>query len=302
MPMKTRVSGLLLLAAGLLAGAAHAQAAVDRAALVRLGASVMKIEVLQSPRGYGLGSGVVVAADKVVTNCHVTRNAQEIHVLRGEVRWRVDAQAIDLEHDLCVLRAPGMKGSPVELGQAGQLKVGQTVTALGYTGGIGIQLSPGEVVALYKLDGSRVVQTTNWFSSGASGGGLFDADQRLVGILTFRLRGGATHYFSGPVEWLQPLLSSADAFVPVAMLDSASRAYWERPLEQQPDFLQAAVFEQQKRWPELEALASAWASSDTTDPHPWNLLALALAALDRLPESRRATQRATELQRATESP
>jgi hypothetical protein len=34
------------------------------------------------------------------------------------------------------------------------------------------------------------------FTSGASGGGLFDADKRLVGILMFRMRGAGAQYFS----------------------------------------------------------------------------------------------------------
>ena len=57
---------LLWLLGGLLATASHAEA--DRAAFVRLGGSVLKIEVIRVQGGYSLGSGVIVGAHKVVTN------------------------------------------------------------------------------------------------------------------------------------------------------------------------------------------------------------------------------------------
>lgn len=298
--LRLRRACLLALPFALQVAAGDAGAAIDRAAFVQLGASVVKVEVLRVQGGYGLGSGVVVAADKVVTNCHVTRDASEVNVLRGDVRWRVEAQASDVEHDLCVLRVPGIKGAAaVTLGDTGGLKPGQPVTALGFTGGIGIQNSEGDVVALHRLDGSRVVQSSNWFSSGASGGGLFDSQLRLIGILTFRLRGGAAHYFAAPVEWLQPLLAASAAYRPVMPLAGAGTAYWEKPADQQPNFLKAAVLEQQKRWDELENLAFNWTRSDATDPQPWYLHGLALDGMHRLAESQRALEQSLALEPAS---
>ncbi|HJV72097.1 tetratricopeptide repeat-containing serine protease family protein [Ideonella sp.] len=278
-----------------LAAAAPCSAAIAPSAFVQLGASVLRIEVLQSRGGYGLGSGVVVAPDKVVTNCHVTRDAREVHVLRGAARWLADAQASDVEHDLCVLRVPTMTASTVRLGRSGGLSIGQAVMALGYSGGMGIQSSEGTIVALHKLDGSQVAQSSNWFSSGASGGGLFDDKLRLVGILTFRLRGGDAHYFAAPVEWLQPLLADESAYRAVMPAGSASRSYWEQPPQDQPNFLKAAVLEHESRWDELESLAFNWTRVDADDAEPWYLHGLALDALHRLPESQRALERALAL-------
>jgi serine protease Do len=297
--MKMRASPipvLLMLLCLWLAGPGPAQAALDRSQALQLSASVLKIEVLRAQGGYSLGSGVVVAPDRVVTNCHVTRDAGEIHVLRGGMRWTVEAQAADVEHDLCMLRVPRLPGTPARMGQAGQLKPGQAVSALGYTGGLGLQNSEGSVVALHKLDGSQVVQSTNWFTSGASGGGLFDDDARLVGILTFRLRGGHAHYFAAPVEWLQPLMAESAAWRKVSPLDPTAKAYWEKPRTDQPNFLQAAALEGEQRWDELEMLAFNWTRLDTSDPQPWYLHGLALDGLHRLPESQRALERSLALE------
>jgi serine protease Do len=269
-----------------------ARSEVDHAVLLSLSASVLKIEVLRVQGGFSLGSGVVVAAETLVTNCHVTRDAVKINVLRGGVRWLATAQQSDIDRDLCVLRVPGLQASAVPLGQAERLAPGQTVSALGYTGGLGLQSSQGEVIALHRVDGGRVIQSSNWFSSGASGGGLFDQELRLVGILTFRLRGGEAHYFAAPVEWLRPMLDAplAETYAEVGPDRSKRLAYWQRPVLDQPRFLKAALLQRDDQWLELESLASEWAHADASDPEPWYLMGLALAQMNRLPEAQYALE------------
>lgn len=288
------LAGLPLLIAAALPMPLRAE--VDRADLVMMGASVLKIEVKRPQGGYALGSGVVVGTDRIVTNCHVTQGGVEIHVLRGGVRWAAASQARDAERDLCVLRVPGMRADSVPLGRADELKPGQPVTAIGFTGGLGIQSSAGTVVALHRHDGSRVIQSSNWFSSGASGGGLFDDQLRLVGVLTFRLRGGARHYFSAPAEWLQPLLDDDSRYQPLAAAAGPMVSYWQRVLEEQPNFLRAAALERERNWAELQALAADWGRSDASDPAPWALQGLALGRLGRLPEAQAATEKSLSLE------
>jgi serine protease Do len=276
------------------AGNAHAQ--VDRASFIGLGASVLKIEVLRAQGGYALGSGVVVRPGKVVTNCHVTRDAAQIHVVRGSARWRVESQAVDVDRDLCVLYTPGIKAAVVTLGRSAELKVGQAVTALGFTGGLGIQNSPGDVVALHRHDNSSVIQSSNWFSSGASGGGLFDDELRLVGILTYRLRGGAAHYFAAPVDWLHGLLDDSARYLPVQPIAANLLAYWQRPVAMQPNFLRAALLERDSHWAELEDLASRWTRTDADDPEPWYRHGIALEQLNRLADAQRALERSVSIE------
>ncbi len=288
-----------LLALCVLAGlASQGHAEIDRASVIGLGASVLKIEVLRAQGGYSLGSGVVVRPGKVVTNCHVTRDGRQIHVLRGGSRWLVESQAVDIEHDLCVLHAPGIQAGVVTLGRSAELKVGQPVTALGFTGGLGIQNSPGDVVALHRHDAGNVIQSSNWFSSGASGGGLFDGDLRLVGVLTYRLRGGAAHYFAAPVDWLEPLLDDSARYEPVAPIAANLLPYWQRPVALQPNFLRAALLERDNNWDELESLASRWTVSDADNAEPWYLRGVALAQLNRLPDAQQALERSVGIEKA----
>ena len=272
--------------------ATAARAEMDRAAFFKLSASVLKIEARRAQGGYSLGSGVVVAAETIVTNCHVTHDALSVSVLRGSARWAADLQRTDADHDLCVLHVPGLEGDVVQLGRAERLAAGQTVTALGYTGGLGIQNSVGEVLGLHRFDGSHVIRSSNWFSSGASGGGLFDADLQLVGILTFRLRGGEAHYFSAPAEWVQALLAGppGEGFRAIEPDRSSTLAYWQKPIAEQPRFLKAALLQHDDRWLELATLSDEWTRADATDPEPWFLLGVAFDQMDQLPQAQRALE------------
>jgi serine protease Do len=193
---------------------------------------------------------------------------------------------------------PGIDDGAVQLGHADALKIGQPVTALGYSGGIGMQNSRGDIVALHRLDGGKVIQSTNWFNSGASGGGLFDDELRLVGILTFRLRGGGAHYFAAPVEWIDALLADGRPLRAIGPFGAQERAFWQRPIQAQPDFLQAAVLERDRDWPGLEALTSAWSRAAPGDAEPWYLQGLALVQLDRPSAAREALERSVQLEPA----
>lgn len=283
------VAGAVL---GLL-GMLPAQAEIDRASLISLAPSVLKIEAVDAAGRFQLGSGVIVAPGKVVTNCHVTRNARRVQVVKGGARWGASLQAADMQRDLCVLQVPRIEGPPVPIARASSLKMGQDVLAIGYTGGVGLQLSEGGVVALHRWSGSQIVQSTNWFSSGASGGGLFNADGALVGILTFRLRGGAAHYFAAPADWLLGVLDQEPAYAAVAPLPGES--FWEGPLENQPLFLQAAALEQRRHWPALAQLAERWGQEDSGDPEPAYLLGVARDGLQQPDEAIAAFRRSLDL-------
>ena len=50
-----------------------------------------------------------------------------------------------------------------------------------------------------------MIKTTAGFSSGGSGGGLFDSRGRLIGITTFFSAGHSGSYYALPSDWLHNL-------------------------------------------------------------------------------------------------
>lgn len=270
-----------------------ASAQNPRTALIQFAPSVVKIEAVDADGRYQLGSGVIVAPAKVVTNCHVTRKAARVAIVKHGLRNNASGQIADTARDLCLLRVPGLEGDPVPIAKAATLKSGDIVTAVGYTGGVGVQLSDGVVVAKHRWSGSDIIQSTNWFSSGASGGALFNDSGSLVGILTFRLRGGAAHYFSAPADWLLDRLEDDRSLARVAPLSGLT--FWEEMTDAQPYFLRAAALEQNRQWHALAELAQRWSLEAQNEAEPHYTQAVAYEGLGRLDDSIRALHRCTEL-------
>ena len=153
------------------------------------------------------GSGVVIAPQRVVTNCHVIQGANFVYLRKENVIYVAKrVEHADSGRDLCQLEVPNLNAPPVELGAAKGLKVGQKVFALGNPKGLEVTLSDGLVSALRGPDGNeQVIQTTAPISPGSSGGGLFDENGLLVGITTAQLRSGQNLNFAAPVEWVREI-------------------------------------------------------------------------------------------------
>jgi hypothetical protein len=83
------------------------------------------------------------------------------------------------------------------------------------------------VQALHEVDGARVIESTAAFNSGASGGGLFDEQGALVGLLAFRMRNSISSYYALPLGWVRDAIPRDDEWAGV------------KPLEGPPPFWQA---------------------------------------------------------------
>ena len=250
---------------------------VDFGFFWRLSPSVFKVEAHNGKGTVSHGSGVLIDQGTVVTNCHVTRYATAVLVSKQGLRWQADAQISDLKHDLCLLRVPGITGAIAPI-SGDRPRVGQPVIAIGYVGGTAPRLSGGEVRALYQYDGGRVIQSSAWFNSGASGGGLFDQDGKLIGIIAFRHQGGEAFYFALPVNWIYRLDLNWERAGELAPLGQGL-AFWQQAGDKQPYFLKAAALEATNDWPALRELAEKWTAAETDKCEAWLSLGLASARL-----------------------
>src|SRR5436305_763795 len=148
-------------------------------------------------RGYGRGSGVVVASGRVVTNAHNIRG-DEISVTFDDGRTEAGELAgADPDGDLAVIAVDTGDVTPVEIGADDELQPGSVVFALANAGGRGLRTTLGLVSATERSfrgpRGRRFrggIEHTALLPRGSSGGPLVDVDGRLVGINTVRGAGG----------------------------------------------------------------------------------------------------------------
>jgi serine protease Do len=253
--------------------------------------SVIKVVALRAG-SVTFGSAVVIAPERVITNCHVVRNSSEIKLIsRGRV-WYGRVTAHDVGRDLCVVTAPELDIPSARIGSSRALAVGHAVFAAGYPGGEQFTSSAGHVKGLHEAYGSRVIQTSAYFQPGASGGGLFDVDGRLVGILTFKGASGGDFHFVLPVEWVTKLI---DEDTPVKSTLLSGRSFWENELREQPFFLQVAALEEKNDWRALLRLAKKSIVKDVERGEPWIAMSKAYTGLGRTQEAESALQRARDM-------
>ena len=242
-------------------------AEIDRATLARLSMSLVKVQVSTRQGGIGIGTGVVVAQGKVITNCHVTKDAERIQLVQEGVQWEVTATATDMYHDLCLLTVSRLNLPAITLGSVNKLSVGDQVVAAGFAVGGKAHFSHGQVHGLYAFDRSRVVRTSAQFAPGDSGGALIDRDGNLVGINSF-FAGGASSFFAVPVDWFVDRIANMQAYQPIAPI--ADMPFWFRPtLAELPMFLQAANFETRGQWDDLLTLSENWLRNEPNHPEAW---------------------------------
>jgi serine protease Do len=136
----------------------------------------------------GFGSGFVISADGyVVTNAHVIDGAETILVSLPDQR-QFDASVIgaDERTDIAVLKVNANELPVLELGDSGELKVGQWVLAIGSPFGFEYTATQGIVSALARSLPSDsyvpFIQTDVAVNPGNSGGPLFDLDGQVVGV------------------------------------------------------------------------------------------------------------------------
>lgn len=160
------------------------------------------------------GSGVILEStgndSYVVTNAHVVKGGIDSTVLVGGRSYPARTVAEDEQLDLAVIKISGerLKGVRAVRGSEPQVAVGDPVFAIGSPIGLSNTLSEGIVSGLRLRNGTSLIQTSAAISKGSSGGGLFDAQGRLVGITTFKLANGENLNFAVNTKHLAELFNS----------------------------------------------------------------------------------------------
>ena len=134
------------------------------------------------------GSGFIVSADGLIlTNAHVVAGAQEVTVkLSNHQEYKAKVLGSDKTSDIAVLKIDAHDLPTVQIGNSDQIAVGDYVLAIGEPFGLEETATAGIVSAKGRsLPGDGYVpfiQTDAAVNPGNSGGPLFDAAGRVVGI------------------------------------------------------------------------------------------------------------------------
>ena len=154
---------------------------------------------------WGVGSGVVIAKDQVLTNAHNVR-ADEVtvtfpdgHTAAGRVLGH------DIDGDLAVIGVETGDLPTIEWSTNGQPGIGTAVFALSNPGGRGLRVTLGFVTGVERsFRGPRGRRITGSIEHdapllpGSSGGPIVNADGQLLGLNTNRL--GEGFYLAIPAD------------------------------------------------------------------------------------------------------
>ena len=142
----------------------------------------------------GAGSGVIISSDGYILTCaHVVDGASTITVTIGNKDYTATLVGEDTTSDIAVIKIDADGLTPATVGNSDGLKVGQSVMAVGNPlGELGGTVTGGMISALNRsvtIQGSSSVNTMSLIqmdasvSPGNSGGGLFNMNGELIGIV-----------------------------------------------------------------------------------------------------------------------
>lgn len=139
----------------------------------------------------GAGSGVIISQDGyIITNNHVINGANSVKVrLRDSTEYDATIIGSDSDNDIALLKVNATGLSPATFGDSNSLAVGDYVVAIGNPlGELGGTVTDGIISALARkvtIEDTQMtlLQTNAQVNPGNSGGGLFNANGELVGIV-----------------------------------------------------------------------------------------------------------------------
>lgn len=164
----------------------------------------------------GLGSGVLIGPNKVVTNAHVVGEFKVVAIVFKPIEegrkltkadlYRAELVGIDRARDLALLQVPSAPNGAqaIELGDVKEIEIGADVHAIGHPTGETWTYTKG-IISQYRKDfkwinddgvkhEADVIQTQTPINPGNSGGPLISDAGHLLGINSFKGEGEGLNF------------------------------------------------------------------------------------------------------------
>jgi serine protease Do len=178
---------------------------------------------LQSVEPTAEGTGIIMSSNGyIITNEHVIDGAQKISIVlsSGKTYNNVQTVGVDVQTDLAVLKINATGLPCASFGDSSQLKVGQSVIAIGNPGGLELAstVTNGIVSGLNRSISETVssmtyIQTNALINPGNSGGPLVNMYGQVVGINCSKIESSNGETFEGigfaiPINSAKPIIDS----------------------------------------------------------------------------------------------
>lgn len=169
----------------------------------------------------GSGSGFLITSDgMILTNKHVVEDKQSEYsvITQDGKQFAAEILALDPSRDVAVIKISGNKYPFLELGDSDQVKIGQTVIAIGDSlGEFSNSVSRGIISGLKRNvnamsafgDTERltdIIQTDAAINLGNSGGPLIDINGKVIGVNVARAQGAENIAFALPINQVKRLI------------------------------------------------------------------------------------------------
>jgi serine protease Do len=163
--------------------------------------SVVEINVTGIQTSYGMfggtyeteavGSGVIISTDGyIITNNHVVEDGTDYKVVTSDgTEYSATLVAADSKSDIAVLKIEADGLTPATIGDSDKIAVGDKAVVIGNPlGTLGGTVTDGIISATNRQitinnESMTLIQTNAAINSGNSGGGLFDGQGDLIGIV-----------------------------------------------------------------------------------------------------------------------
>lgn len=158
--------------------------------VVRIKSEVTQVDFFNNEStAAALGSGVIISEDGyIVTNHHVIEGAQEVTVYLNDEEYPATLIGTDQKTDIALIKIE-KDGLPyAKIADSDSIEIGDDAIAIGNPLGTGITVTNGIVSAIHKeitinRETMSLIQTNAEINSGNSGGGLFNINGELIGIV-----------------------------------------------------------------------------------------------------------------------
>jgi len=176
----------------------------------------------------GIGTGFIIQENGVIlTNRHVVNDSsiQYSVVTKDGDEYEVVEIHLDTLYDLAIIKVDASDLPTLRLGDSDQIRVGQTVVAIGnalgrfsntvtkgVVSGIGRGITASSGIGTQSQELESVIQTDAAINPGNSGGPLLNLSAEVIGINVAMASGAENIGFSIPINLIKPVIEQFEQF------------------------------------------------------------------------------------------